>query len=584
MISLTERRRATLQVLFCVLLGLLWRLRLSGIYYGWEEGDYGNVMMVREVTDSGFSWFRTSHMPGWYSLAALVRGMSNDARASALAMTMFFSLLNVGLGSLLSRKLLGPGAAWLVGIWLALQPEMALYGASTLRSPVFTSVAFAGMALLIWGPARSGFTATAAAFLIRMEGFFTVYLPAVWTWTRDQGRGFRLSALLVPLAILGGVVIGWQAYITQVHGEGFFVLGPLGINFAGEVDGEGTAFGEWFVSGLETIWALLHWTLPRKLSATWLMLAGIGIVALLRGVGRPGSRVVLVYAGFGLAFWLGEALLAQHHVNPEAQILAPCGILDPEHNLYWVWLLHAIPFLVLVAGAGWAWLERRMGHLPWMMRNGILALVIGSALPTFLNETDLQVERSARWYRPQLDLSTWLETETPPGTAILTSSIPEVWLKRKNLEPDPACDPDGDGRTYCWRRTDTGQKIYSWWTLPTSRGEMVPDRVVAGAEEAEEFPSEDDFLAFLLAEQIRYLMFFEEGWTDSRRFASFLESGDDLQLGGLSFKVLDGDPPISSCGYGWRLYGLSPEGSPPPRRPPEFGRGALGQGWAKHSP
>jgi hypothetical protein len=290
---------------------------------------------------------------------------------------------------------------------------------------------------------------------------------------------------------------------------------------------------------------------------------------------------VLAYAGFGLAFWLGEGLLAQHHVNPGAEGLAPCGILDPEHNLYWVWLLHTIPFLALLAGAGWAWLDRRMLALHPVFRHGVLLVIIASALPNFAAETELQVTRSARWYRPQLDLSTWLETATPPGTGILTSSIPEVWLKRHNTEPDPACSASGTGRVYCWRRTDTGQRIYSWWTLPTSVGEMVPNQVVAGSEESEAFPSEQDFLQFLAAEKISYLIFFEEEWTDARRFASFLEGGEDQVAGGLRFTVLDADPPMTSCGYGWHLYGVSPVDSPPPPSPPAFGQGVLGKGWGE---
>lgn len=578
-------QRAVLQLLICVLLALVWRLDLSARYYGWEEGDYGNVMMVREVADSHFTWFRTSHMPGWYSLAAIVRGVWPDPRGSALALTMLFSVLNVGIATLLTRKLLGAGAAWMVGIWLAAQPEMALYGASTLRSPVFTSVAFAGMALLIWGSAGRGFSLTAAAFLIRMEGFFTYYLPALWSWVRDSGRGLR--SLLVPLAILGGVVLGWQLYISGVHGESFFLRGPFEVNLAPDVHGEhseGFEWGPWLAQGWGTVWGLLHWTLPRKLSWTWIVLAGIGALALFRGTSRPGGRVVLAYAAFALAFWLGEGLLAHHHVNPEARDMEPCGILDPEHNLYWVWLLHAVPFLAVVAAAGWAWLERRMLHVPVLARGAILGLIIASALPAFANETTLQLERSERWYRPQLDLSTWLEEATPEDTGILTSSIPEVWLKRQNLVAEPSCDPDGDGRVYCWRRSDSGQRIYSWWTLPTSRGEMVPTQVEPGSEASEDFPSEEDFARFLAAEQIRYLIFFEEEWTDARRFAGFLEDSGDRSFGGLDFTVLDADPPMASCGYGWKLFGVSAEGSPPPPRPPAFGSGRGGRGWASTAP
>ena len=579
--KLSEGRRAALQVLICVLVAFLWRLHLSGIYYGWEEGDYGNVMMVREVSDSGFTWFRASHMPGWYALTALFSGFASDARTPGLALTLFFSVLNVGVAALLTRKLLGAGAAWLVGIWLAAQPEMALYGASTLRSPVFTSIAFCGMAFLIWGIRSGGFALTAAAFLVRMEGFFIYYIPALWAWVKDSGRGVR--ALLVPAAILLGVVVSWQAYITLVHDEPFFVLGPLGINLAPDVNGletEGFELGPWLGQGFAAVWGLLQWTLPRKLSWTWILLVVVGAGALLRGSGRPGSRVVLAYAGFALAFWLAEAMLAHHHVNvgghPET------GLLDPEHNLYWVWLLHAIPFLALVAAAGWTWLERSMLHLPPPLRGAILGLVIVSALPTFSNETNLQMERSERWYRPQLDLSTWLEEQTPAGTGILSSTIPEVWLTRKNLAADSRCDPDGDGQVYCWRRTDTGQRLYSFWKLPTNRGAMNPSAVEAESEEAFSQPTEEDFLAFLVAQRITYLVFFEEEWTDSKDFAGFLTGGGDRSLGGLTFTQLDADHP-TPWGYGWRLYGISATGSPPPPAPPPYGRGARGRGWAQPS-
>lgn len=581
---LSEVQKASLQALFCSLTALAFRLHLSSSYFGWEEGDYGNVMMIREVADSGFTWFRTSHMPGWYSLAALVEPLVGSPRSAGLVLTVGTSCLCVGVATLLGRFLFGSGAAWLIGLWLAGQAEMALYGASTLRSPVFAAVGFCGMAALIWGHRRVGFGATALAFLIRMEGFFTLFLPALWTGLWDRGQRLSARGILVPVSLLAGVVLAWQAYITMVHGEGFFVLGPLGINLAGDLEGEGIEVGPWMAAGGGIIWDLLSWTLPRKLSWTWLLLALLGTWTLVRSEHRPGARGVVLYAAFGLAFWLGEGLLAQHHVNPEAAQLPPCGILDPEHNLYWVWLLHSIPFLAMLAGAGWASLERRLRHLPKALSSGLLVLVVASAFPSFDNEISLQMERSERWYRPQLDLSTWLETATPAGTGIVTSSIPEVWLKRQALTPDPTCDPDGDGRVYCWRRTDSGQRIFSWWTLPTTRGEMVPDSVTPHSAEAEEFPSEDDFVSFLAAEQISYVIFFEEMWTDSRRFASFLEEGGDVTRGGLRFTVLDKDPPMAECGYGWSLFGVHPEGSPPPASPPRYGQGVTGPGWSGDSP
>ena len=117
--------------------------------------------------------------------------------------------------------------------------------------------------------------------------------------------------------------------------------------------------------------------------------------------------------------------------------------------------------------------------------------------------------------------------------------------------------------------------------MPTSVGEMVPDQVVAGSEESEAFPSEQDFLQFLAAEKISYLIFFEEEWTDARRFASFLEDGEGQVAGGLQFTVLDADPPMTSCGYGWHLYGISAVDSPPPPSPPAFGQGVRGKGWGE---
>ena len=441
----SERYRAATQFLVLFVLAALVRCLLSSRFFGWEEGDYGNLMMIREVIDSGFTWFRTAHMPGWYSMAALLQWTHEDPRGSALAMTICFSALNVAGAALLARKLLSPAAGWLAGSWLILQPEMALYGASTLRSPVFTSLGFLGMALLIWGARARGFGLTGLAFLVRMEAFASFYVPALWSWTKDRGQGWRRIGL--PLVLLLSVVMGWQAYISLVQErclgvefnlqdigrcwETAFIVGPVMQNLAPDVHGglSGFNLAAWVKQGLATTWILLSWTLPRKLSWIILLAAVIGLIAMLRGAGRPGSATVAVYAVFTLSVWLLEGFLAHH---------------DPNHNLYWVWLLPSVPFIALLGAAGWFSVDRRLLAAPTGLRLAFLLAMMVAPLPSFVAEGQYQMDRAERWYRPQLELSRWMEDTLPGGTGVLVSSIPEVWLKRQ----------------------DRGLRIYSWWLLP----------------------------------------------------------------------------------------------------------------------
>lgn len=484
-------------------------------YYGWEEGDYGNVMMVREVLDSGFTWFRPSHMPGWYGLAALARLLWDEPRASALAVTLLFSVVSVGAGTWLGRRLAGPGAGWLVGSWLALQPEMALYGASTLRSPVYTSLGLLGLVLLLRGRRDGGFVLTAAAFLTRMEAFFVFFAPAVWAWARERGAGLR--SLGLPLAILAGVVVGWQVYITVGHGEtGPFWSGPMGQNQTGH-----DSRAQWIQTGLASAWWLLTWTLPRKVGWICLVLAAIGGVAVLRGQGRPGARAVLGYAVFTLGFWLAEGFLAHH---------------DPNHNLYWVWLLPAVPPLVLLAGIGWSWIDDRLVGVPGVLRVAALALAVAAALPSFAHEGRYQMQRSEAWYRPQLELSHWLEVNARPDAGMVLGSIPEVWIQRKPHQ----------------------FRVSAWWFVPQRLKHEPPDR----------------FGAFLVDQRIDYVMWFAEEWTEAPAIAPYLADGAPLTVGPARLVPVDRED-----GYGWILYVVERPGESPPPRPPAYGRGARGGGW-----
>jgi hypothetical protein len=502
------------------LVAAVWRGWRSTSYYGWEEGDYGNLMMVREVLDSRFTWFRTSHMPGWYAMGAAARAVLPFPRLAPLLLTLVFSVVNVGLAALVTRRLAGASAAWMAGLWLVFQPEMALYGASTLRSPVYTSLSFIGLSLLLAGARDRGFAAIALGFLTRMEGFFAFYAPSLWCWVRDLGRGWRSAA--VPVAVLGGVVLGWQAYITQVHGEGLFVLGPLGINLddVAEASPEGEFQGTvWLGEGLSTAWVLATWLLPRKIGWVWLLLAALGAGVVARGRAAPGSRSVLVFTAFAFAFWLGEGFLSHH---------------EPNHNLYWVWMMPVLPFLAVLGGVGWAALSARLRHRP--VAPVAWCLVLLSAAPVFARETAYQHGRSADWYRPQLDLSRWMEEELPAGTGVLVSSIPEVYLKR----------------------IDSPLEVHSWWLMPGW---------LDGSDK-------DGFGTYLAEQRIDYVLWFSEEWTDSNRIAPWLREGEPVYAGPVAVSPVDRED-----GYGWILYVVSRRGVDTPPVPPQFGQGARGRGW-----
>lgn len=518
----TDRTAGLRQAALLCGLALLWRGWLSTNYYGWEEGDYGNLMMVREVQTSGFTWFRPSHMPGWYAMGAAVRSVLPFPRLAPLLLTMAFSVLNVGLAALVTRRLAGAAAAWMAGLWLVFQPEMALYGASTLRSPVYTSLAFVGLALLLAGRRDSGFAAIALSFITRMEGFFAFYLPALWAWWRDLGRGAR--GVVLPVVVLAGPVIAWQAYITGVHGESFFVLGPLGINLddVAEASPEGTfQLTVWLSEGLATAWALASWLLPRKVGWVWLGLAGLGSVVALRGRSTPGARSVVAFTAFAGAFWLAEGFLSHH---------------EPNHNLYWVWMMPVLPFLAVLGGLGWRAVSEGLRHAPRPAASAAWVCILLAAAPVFAQETRYQHGRSADWYRPQLDLSRWMEEELPAGTGVLVSSIPEVYLKR----------------------IESPLTVHSWWLLPGS---------LDGSDR-------DAFGQYLADQEIDYVQWFSEEWTDSNRIAPWLRAGTPVYAGPVALSPVDRED-----GYGWILYVVSRPGVETPPVPPPFGQGHLGPGW-----
>jgi len=236
----------------------------------------------------------------------------------------------------------------------------------------------------------------------------------------------------------------------------------------------------------------------------------------------------VVFAAFGLAFWLAEGFLSQHEAN---------------HNLYWVWLLHSIPFLGLLAAGGWGWVERRLKRQHRALRALAWVAVLLSVLPSFAQETRYQMERSSSWYRPQLELCTWIEEETPPDTGVLTGSLSEVWLKRKPLD----------------------LRVHAWGDFPTlldEGGAVLP-------------MDPHDFGTFLEEQRIDYVIWFAEEWTHSAQLAPWMMVRQNMTAGPVGLTAVDFEE-----GYGWVLYMVTRPGAPYPPIPPRYGSGVRGRGWS----
>lgn len=513
------RPSATPIALLCAGVALAVRLAYAPRFYGWEEGDYGDLMMVREVLDSRLTWFRVAHMPMWYLLSALVRLIWSDARASALSLTMVASVATVFVLVQLCARLFGRAPALVVGLWMATQPESALYGASTLREPLYAFFAVLGADLLIRGATAGAGFASGFAFLTRMEAAFT-WMPALLGSALGPLRRPR-RAVLAALGIGLSAIVAWQAYITVVYDESAFFMAPLGVNFAPDVHGgDARQWGPWFDQGLRAASALLLWTLPRKIGWLWWVLLILGFVRIWRD-GAPAARVLGLHAALGLALWLFEGFVAHH---------------EPNHNLYWTWLLPIVPFLAAVAAFAFRSLLDAIPARP-TLRYAVTALAVASVLPAHFAEARYQSDRASRWYRPQLDLARWMEDELPAGTGVLVSSIPECWLDRQH----------GPLRVHNW-----------WQDIPSE----LRDREPAALGQ------------WLVDKEIRYVLWFREDWTDAPSNAPYLAAGEPVDLGPVVLLPLDREDE-----YGWILFATERPGWPPVPKPPAYGRGELGRGW-----
>jgi hypothetical protein len=469
----------------------VYRLWLMSQYFGWEESDYGNLAMARGVLDSGFRHYDMNHLPLYYGLSAAVMAVVGDAVLATRAVSMVGGLLTVGLAVVLADRVAGRRVAWTVGLVCAFQPELALYSASSLREPVYAAAVVGCLVALSRDRLVLASIAAGLAFLTRMDALLTLG-PALLLHAGGRGpRVQRLGKVALPLA---GGVAGWAAYCKAMHGTWEFWAHSVGVNV--ETGGTELAPGgaQWALDGFSVVGALLFQVLPSRIG--WLlfvgMLAGLATVPWRRHDIR---RTLAVGALCLLGFWLGIAFVAQH---------------DPDHNLYWKWLHGVLPPVLVLAGMGaWRLAVVIEGVAGKAASRVVLLLGATQAVWAMGSETARQIEVSQQLYKPQLDLARWIEAEVPESTPMVLDNIPACWVDRRSHE----------------------RSLHSWFDLPVTPNDR-------GA-----------FAIWLDNEDIGYVLWFEEEWTQAPVLAPWLANPTTHRLGTVVLVPLQHEPE-----YGWIFY------------------------------
>ncbi|MCP4809736.1 MAG: hypothetical protein GY913_24945 [Proteobacteria bacterium] len=484
-------RRRTLLVVALLISAGAWRLALGTRYFGWEESDYGNLAMVRGVLESGFTHFDMNHLPMYYGLSAAVMGVVGDAVVASRAVSLVAGMLTVALTVVLADRLAGRQVAWIAGLVCVVQPELALYSASSLREPVYAAAVMGCLVALTRERLAIASAVAAVAFLTRMDAAFTLVPVLALHAMGRPGRVRRLAAALGPIA-LG--ILAWSVYCELVHGTWQFWGHSVSVNI--ETGGSELEVGEssWLTGGFKVALALLVQVLPSRLG--WALAIG-AVVAMLSLPWRrhDARRTVGVAALALLGFWLAIGFTAQH---------------EPGHNLYWKWLHGVLPPLIVLGALGLVRLldqVRQIAGWPFAALLGVAA--VGQTSWAFLQETRRQVELSEELYKPQLELAQWIESEIDESVPLLVDNIPGCWIDRR----------------------DHGRELHTWYDVPVEPG------------------SRGEFADWLRENHIGYVLWFAEEWTQAPIVAPWLSEVKAHHLGSVVLVPLREEP-----SYGWVFY------------------------------
>ena len=470
-------------------LALGYRLLLFSQYYGWEESDYGNLAMVKGVLDQGFVNYDMNHLPMYYFLSAVVMAFVGSSTVASVGVSMAAGVLTVVLGFVLADRLAGRRVAWGVGLLMLVQPELALYSASSLREPVYAAAILGCLLALTKERLALASVLAGFAFLTRMDALL-ILGPVLFV--HAIGREYRGRRLILALAPLFFCVAAWSLY-CRLHPEyqTFAFWGhsvAVNLETGGMQDGAG--FSTWFGDGFSLSSGLFFKVLSGRIGlGVWLAL----IVGLLFTPWRQhGPRRTVALCGvLLLGFWLGIAFLAQHELG---------------HNLYWKWLHGVIPVLFLIAVPALESAYKRLKPLIGALgAAAVLALVFVQAFVQMGSQTNFQLAQSERINRPQLELAKWIEAESSEDAVLVLDNIPERWLSRKKH----------------------GRQFLSWMDLAE-----CPE----GGGACELSPLK--FGNLLFEQGVSYVLWFKEEWTMAPRAAPYLAGADTVQLGKVSLSPL----------------------------------------------
>jgi hypothetical protein len=193
-----------------------------------------------------------------------------------------------------------------------------------------------------------------------------------------------------------------------------------------------------------------------------------------------------------LGLWAGIGFVGQH---------------VPSHNLYWKWLCPIIPVVIPVAVLGMWQVVDRLGSVLGPAA-GVMLMIggLGQAVGSNLNETERQRARSEEWYRPQLELALWVEENVAEGTPMVIDNIPACWIRRR----------------------PNGHEMVSWFDVPVAAGDQ------------------HGFARWVRDEEIQWVMWFREDWTQAPKIAPFLANGGTWEVDGVRLVQRDRED-----GYGW---------------------------------